>query len=177
MRALDRRGFIASAAAMPWLILSSISFASETSDCFENMTVGEYLRMFSPDVYQSLDPDFKDLLDSSPMYSKAPASRASLGQTVSISAWRAGSGAVGYNFSFSCSDWCPSLYALVTVTNLTTNVSRSSEHWGSGLNLSSSGTLYGLGTGSCRAVVTAFSPEPPVGMSSYYSQDWYTVTV
>ena len=124
-----------------------------------------------------LGTEFKSLLDSSQMFSQTPISRAYLDQSVSISAWRTGAGSVGYSFSFTCSASCPSLYALVTVNNLSTGSTYSREFWGSGTSLSGSGTASGLSSGLCRAVVTAFAPEPPAGMSSYYSQDWSTVNV
>ena len=44
-------------------------------------------------------------------------------------------------------------------------------------SLAGSGVASSLPSGTYRAVVTAFAPEPPVGMTSAYSQDWLTVSV
>lgn len=151
--------------------------AKAASECFEGATVGEYLRTFSPQAYGELSSKMRDLLDSSPMYSEAPLPRTSLVQDVSISAWKSGVASIGYSFRFSCSHPCPSLYALVTVTNLSTGVSQSKEFYGSGSQLSGSGTASDLPSGSYRAVVTAYPPVPPAGMEGYYSQDWANVSL
>lgn len=174
---ISRRAFLFLPAVVALGGAVSLAKASEIADPFANLTVGEYIRLFAPEVYDSLGTEFKSLLDSSQMFSQTPISRAYLDQSVSISAWRTGAGSVGYSFSFTCSASCPSLYALVTVNNLSTGSTYSREFWGSGTSLSGSGTASGLSSGLCRAVVTAFAPEPPAGMSSYYSQDWSTVNV
>ena len=174
---ISRRAFLLLPAAVTLGVAAPLAKASEIADPFANLTVGEYIRLFAPEVFGSLGAELKSSLDSSRMYSQTPAPRAYLDQNVSISAWRAGAGSVGYSFSFTCSASCPSLYALVTVNNLSTGSTYSREFWGSGTSLRGSGTASGLSSGSCRAVVTAFAPEPPVGTTSYYSQDWSTVNV
>lgn len=176
--AITRRELITSSlATVAALALPRTAFAWEEGSCFEDLSVGEYLNMFSPSVYAGLGSDLKELLDSSPMYSNAVDARAALQQSVWISAWNSSAGAVSFTFAFTCSDSCPSLYALVTVTNLSTGASQQREYWGAGMSLSKAGTFYGFAPGSYRAVVTAFSPEPAFGTSSYYSQAWDNVEV
>ncbi len=92
-------------------------------------------------------------------------------QSVSINAWNNGGGSVGYRFAFSCSESCSSLYALVTIG------SYQKAFWGSGTYLPGSGIASGLASGTHSVVVTAFSPNPPTGSSSSYSQDWTSVTI
>ncbi len=158
--------------------LPSLAIAETGGECFEELSVGEYINLFAPGVYGMLDEDMKALLASSPMYSNPVTPREGLVQNLWVEAWNSSSGAVSYSFSFTCSRVCPTLYALVTITNLSTGVSREQEYWGYSTDkLSKSNTLYGFPSGSYRVVVTAFSPNPPVGMSSYYSQDWDNVTV
>ena len=103
--------------------------------------------------------------------------RAYMEQSVSISAWKASSTSISFNFNFCCSHSCSSLYALVTVTNLTTYKAYQREFWGSGTTLSGSGVAAALESGTYRTVVTAYAPEPAMGMSSSYSQDWVTLSI
>ena len=158
-------------------VFHGVSPAKAAGECFEGATVGEYLKTFSPQAYGELSPETRNLLDSSPMYSEASLLRTDLAQNVTISAWRSGVASISYSFRFSCSHSCSSLYALVTVTNLSTGISQSKEFYGSGTQLAGSGTVSGLPSGSYRAVVTAYPPVPPAGMEGYYSQDWADVSL
>lgn len=170
---LNRRSFLLGVPFVAALLLKpGLSRADETDefDALCEMTVGEYLRARDADTYCLLDDDLRELLDESPML-RGQQTRAYMNQSVSINAWNNGGGSVGYRFTFSCSESCSSLYALVTIG------SYQKAFWGSGTYLSGSGIASGLAGGTYSVVVTAFSPNPPTGSSSAYSQDWTSVTI
>ena len=170
---LTRRSILLGIPIAAMLLLKpELSSAIEVDefDALCEMTVGEYLRARDADTYCLLDDDLRELLDESPML-RGQQTRAYMNQSVSINAWNNGGGSVGYRFTFSCSESCSSLYALVTIG------SYQKAFWGSGAYLSGSGIASGLARGTYSVVVTAFSPNPPTGSSSAYSQDWTSVTI
>lgn len=159
-----------SSLAMPFALADVAWAGSELP--FTGWTVGEYLRAFNPDSYESMHSELKTLVDNSPMYSN-PSSRADIGGSVSLNASGYGS-TVSFNFLYTCSIPCDSLSAYVTVMRDAALV-YDRTFYGAGNRLSGSDAAYGLQPGTYSVVVTAWSPKPPAGTTSSYVQDWQTV--
>lgn len=143
------------------------------------MTVGEYLATYDPEGYAQMGDEMKALVDSEQMFSRlgSPIERVQNIGYVVLDAW-AGTGSIGYSFTCTCSVACSPLRALVTVTDPSGAACYGMPYEGvGGTRLSGRGTAGGLGSGTHSVVVTAYAPNPPIGVTSGYSQAYRTVYV
>lgn len=186
---ISRRDFLHAVLGAAFLTavpsLAGTKFALAEEDLPSNlqnlsqMTVGEYLAAYDPEGYAQMSADMRALVDSEPMFSRCGPSieRVENIGWVSLDAW-AGVGSIGYSFTYTCSVACSPLRALVTVTDPYGAPCYSMPHENiGGKKLSGSGTAGGLGSGAHSVVVTAYAPNPPIGVTSGYSQAYKTVYV
>lgn len=172
---MSRRSFVLGAAALGSTLIAAPALAEPTSKPLSDMTVGDYVRTFDPAAYASLSGEMRAVLGSTPMFDEADGMmRADIGGTLALDAYKTGS-SIRYDFTFSVSQYCSSLYTLVTVTSNSTGTTHHSRgHYGSGSYFSGGATTGSLPSGGYTVYGVGYSPNPPEGMNSRPIQRWLT---